>query len=106
MQAIKPITASTAVRIRPGAHPAGSTETIAPSTSRAVVPVRPVAAGVSAVTTRRYPLAGFLAHLIAVKQRAPQTRRRSRATADEAGAAYAATQGMAAADVLHYRKSA
>ena len=104
MQVISPIAASTALRIRPAGQPAGSTETIAPSAARAVVPVRPVAAGAPAIAARRYPLAGFLAHLIAVKQRVPQTRRRGRATAGEASAAYTATQ--AAAAVLHYRKSA
>jgi hypothetical protein len=104
MQAISPIAASTAARIRPARDLAGSTETIAPSAARAVVPIRPVAAAAPAIATRRYPHAGFLAHLIAVKQRAPQTRRRGRATAGEASAAYTATQ--AAAAVLHFRKSA
>jgi hypothetical protein len=104
MQAISPIAASTAARIRPAPDLAGSTETIAPSAARAVVPIRPVAAAAPAYATRRYPHAGFLAHLIAVKQRAPQTRRRGRATAGEASAAYRATQ--AAPAVLHFRKSA
>jgi hypothetical protein len=54
---------------------------------------------------RRYPLAGFLAHLIAVRERAPQTRRRGRATPGDATAAYAATQHTTE-PAAQYRKSA
>ena len=73
MQAISPITASTAVRIRAARLAAESAATTAPSECRAVIPIRPTASGAPALATRRYPLAGFLAHLIAVKERAPQT---------------------------------
>jgi hypothetical protein len=55
--------------------------------SRALVPLAtrppPSPAGVR-------PLAPFLAQLIAIAQRLPQTRRRRRAAADEASFAYAA----------------
>jgi hypothetical protein len=105
MQAIRPIAASTVTRIRSAQDPAEPTETTGPSECRAVIPIRPIAAGSPALFTRRYPLAGFLAHLIAVKQRAPQTRRRARTTPREAVAAYAAVQNMGPA-AGHYRKSA
>jgi hypothetical protein len=106
MQAISPLAASMAVRSRSTREPAGSAETAVPSPCRAVVPIRPIAAGAAALAARRYPLGCFLAHLIAVRQGAPQTGRRGRATPGEASAAYAATQGMAAHGPQRYRKTA
>jgi hypothetical protein len=55
------------------------------------VPVLPVAAS-EFPRTQRYPAANFLAHLIAIRQRSPQTRRRGRASPDEAATAYAAAR--------------
>jgi hypothetical protein len=55
---------------------------------RALVPVQPVTNDAWPLAVYRYPVANFLAHLIAVRQRSPQTRRRGRATPDEAAAAY------------------
>jgi hypothetical protein len=105
MQVISPIAASTAVRIRSGQHATDPVETPAGGESRAVIPLRPIAAGEAAVAARRYPLAGFLAHLIAIRERAPQTRRRGRATPGDAVAAYAATQRPTVSPA-QYRKSA
>jgi hypothetical protein len=74
--------------------------------SRALVPIRPVAPIELTGTARPYPLASFLAHLIAVRERAPQTRSRGRATPGEATAAYATRQLRAAYQTDHLRKSA
>ena len=104
MQAIRPITSSTTMRIRSAQDPAEPAEATT-SECRAVIPLRPVTAGTPALFTQRYPLASFLAHLIAVKERAPQTRRRGRTTPREAVAAYAAVQTPGPA-TAHYRKSA
>jgi hypothetical protein len=56
--------------------------------SRAVVAIRPVAPIELTRVARPYPLASFLAHLIAVRERAPQTRRRGRTSPADASAAY------------------
>jgi hypothetical protein len=64
---------------------------------RALVPV-----GLCAPSTHRparHPAAPFLAHLIAIDQRVPQTRMRARATPEEAIAAYAAARARASAPV-------
>jgi hypothetical protein len=105
MQAISPIATATAARARATRPSPGAVETIPPREPRALIPIRPVVAGAPAPALRRYPLAGFLAHLIAIRERAPQTRRRGRATPGEATAAYATAQRMSA-PVPRYRKSA
>src|SRR5437660_12652871 len=65
--------------------------TIAPATtSRALVPVGPAEAG-GRPRVVRYPVAPFLAHLIAVDRRLPQTRPRGRVASADAAAAYGAT---------------
>ena len=64
--------------------------TIAPETTgRALVPVCPAEAG-GRPRVVRYPVAPFLAHLIAVDRRLPQTRPRGRAAPADAAAAYGA----------------
>jgi hypothetical protein len=74
MQAIIGISRSTAVRLSP-ARPEPPAEAAAP---RALVPVLPIAPSEFTSIAQRYPAATFLAHLIAVRQRSPQTRRRAR----------------------------
>jgi hypothetical protein len=65
--------------------------TIAPETTgRALVPVCPAEAGVRRRAVVRYPVAPFLAHLIAIDRRLPQTRPRGRAAPADAAAAYGA----------------
>ena len=70
----------------------GAAPTPVPESSRALVPLAPVASA-------RKPLAGhgeaaFLAHLIAVKDQLPQTRERRRAEPGEALAAYRAVSAL------------
>ena len=91
MQAIGGISRSTAVRLSP-ARPEPIPDAADPVPSRALVPVRPVAPSEFTTVAQRYPAANFLAHLIAIRQRSPQTRRRGRAAPDEASAAYTATR--------------
>jgi hypothetical protein len=108
MQAIGRISTSTAVRLRQARQqPAEASfdETLA-AESRAVVPLAPIMPSELGPAARRYPLANFLAHLIAVRERAPQTRRRARAAPRDATAAYAATQAPPPAATDHLRKSA
>src|SRR2546426_7552526 len=71
-----------------------------------LVPMRPVPAGALGRGARSYPLASFLAHLIAVRERAPQTRRRGRAAPGEASAAYAAMRTSPPRPTTLVRKSA
>ena len=61
------------------------------STSRALVPVHPSHSGTRPRDITRYPSAPFLAHLIAVDRRMPQTRVRGRAAPADAAAVYGAT---------------
>jgi hypothetical protein len=74
--------------------------------SRALVAVRPVAPIELTRIARPYPLASFLAHLIAVRERAPQTRRRGRTSPADASAAYAARQTNAPPTMEIFLKSA
>jgi hypothetical protein len=87
MQAVSSVYRSAIARL-PMVGPEGDVD-VPPS--RALVPVLPVAAS-DFPRTQRYPDANFLAHLIAIRQRSPQTRRRGRATPDEAVTAYAAAR--------------
>jgi len=61
-----------------------------PSTesSRALIPLEPIAASDTPLHTRQQ--AGFLAHLIATKEKLPQTRERRRAEPQDVIAVYAA----------------
>jgi hypothetical protein len=106
MQAISPVAASKAVRTPAAQQATGSVEPADPRESRALIPIRPIAASAPAPAMRRYPLAGFLAHLIAVRERAPQTRRRARATPGDATAAYRAAQHLTAPAAQRFRRSA
>lgn len=58
------------------------------SDSRALIPLQPIARGDTPLRTRTQ--AAYLAHLIATKDKLPQTRERRRAAPDEVIAAYAA----------------
>jgi hypothetical protein len=88
MQAITAISRSTALRLSP-ARPEAPADA---APSRALVPVLPVAPSEFTRVAQRYSTANFLAHLIAIRQRIPQTRRRARAAPDEATAAYTAAR--------------
>ena len=65
------------------------------SASRALIPLQPIAAGDTPLRTRTQ--AAYLAHLIATKDKVPQTRERRRAEPAEAIAVYAAAHAGAAA---------
>ena len=65
------------------------------SASRALIPLQPVAPGDTPLRTRAH--AAYLAHLIATKDKAPQTRERRRAEPAEVIAVYAAANAGAAA---------
>jgi hypothetical protein len=108
MQAIGRISTATAVRLRQARQqPAqASFDETMEAESRAVVPLAPIQSSEFSRATRRYPLASFLAHLIAVRERAPQTRRRGRAAPRDATSAYAATQTPPSRTTDHLRKSA
>jgi hypothetical protein len=67
------------------------------SGSRALVPLTPVAPSETPVRGRTHADAGFVAHLIATDQKAPQTRERRRAEPAEAIAAYATANAAPAA---------
>ena len=70
---------------------------IAPETTgRALVPVGPAETG-GRPRVARYPVAPFLAHLIAVDRRLPQTRPRGRMAPADAAAAYDAARRIAPA---------
>ena len=63
--------------------------------SRALIPLEPIASSETPLSTR--PQAGFLAHLIATKEKLPQTRERRRAEPQDVIAVYtAAIAGPAA----------
>jgi hypothetical protein len=64
------------------------------SASRALIPLQPVAPGDTPLRTR--PQAAYLAHLIATKDKVPQTRERRRAEPAAAIAVYAAANAGAA----------
>lgn len=108
MQAIGGIRASSMVRPRPAREQSApvSFEETMDQPSRALVPIRPVTPTELGRTARPYPLASFLAHLIAVRERAPQTRRRGRAAPQDASAAYAAARPRRAAATEQFLKSA
>ena len=57
-------------------------------TSRALIPLEPIGSSDTPLRTR--PQAGFLAHLIATREKLPQTRERRRAEPHDVIAAYAA----------------
>jgi hypothetical protein len=108
MQAIRGIPTSLSVGLRTlrGEPNRASADDSVQTESRALVAIRPVAPIELSRTARPYPLASFLAHLIAVRERAPQTRRRGRAAPDEASAAYAARQATGPRPTDLWRKSA
>jgi hypothetical protein len=56
--------------------------------SRALIPIEPIGSSDTPLRTR--PQAGFLAHLIATKEKLPQTRERRRAEPKDVIAVYAA----------------
>ena len=56
--------------------------------SRALIAVEPMASAERPIARSRHPSAPFLAHLIATRMQAPQTRARRRAGPEEAVAAY------------------
>jgi len=60
------------------------------ATGRALVPVCPAEAATRRRSAGGYPGAAFLAHLIAVDRRLPQTRPRGRAAPADAAAVYGA----------------
>lgn len=59
--------------------------------ARSLVAIEPAAPGERAIPLSRHPAAPFLAHLIATRIQAPQTRARRRAEPGEALAAYGAS---------------
>jgi hypothetical protein len=63
---------------------------LAQTSSRALIAVEPAAPRERTALPSRYPAAAFLAHLIATRQQAPQTRARRRADVSEVVSAYAA----------------
>jgi hypothetical protein len=65
--------------------------------TRALIAVQATATSARAVPLTRHPAAPFLAHLIATRIQAPQTRVRRRAEPKEALAAYRATMKAPAA---------
>ena len=65
------------------------------SESRALIPLQPIARGDTPLRTRAQ--AAYLAHLIATRDKAPQTRERRRAEPQEAIAVYAAANASPAA---------
>ena len=90
MEAVGGIPGSAALRFRP-ARPEPTREPLdarAPADGRALVPIRRIEPNNG--PRRRYPVAGFLAHLIASDQGVPQTRVRGRVAPGEAVAAYSA----------------
>ena len=88
MEAVGGIPGSAVVRFRP-ARPEPARESLdAPADGRALVPIRRIEPNNG--PRRRYPVAGFLAHLIANDQGVPQTRVRGRVAPGEAVAAYIA----------------
>jgi hypothetical protein len=74
----------------------GSAEAAEPSPRRDLVPVEPVRAAPPHFAQPR-PQAAFLAHLLAVAQRAPQTQEKRRADPQEAINRYAAAGKVAPA---------
>jgi hypothetical protein len=62
---------------------AAAPERAAATESRALIPVAAAASGERSATLSRRPQAAFLAHLIATKDQAPQTRARRRAEPEE-----------------------
>jgi hypothetical protein len=74
-------------------HDADERAPAAASQSRALTVVAPIIANEHDAATRYRP-AEFLAHLIAMKDKVPQTRERRRVTAAEAIAAYRAVEAM------------
>jgi len=68
----------------------GSAETAEPSPRRDLVSLRPVEAAAPAHFAQPRPQAAFLAHLLAVAQRAPQTQEKRRAEPQEAVNRYTA----------------
>ncbi len=65
------------------------------ASSRALIPLEPIAAADTPLRTR--PQAPYLAHLIATKEKLPQTRERRRAEPQDVIAVYAAATAGAAA---------
>jgi hypothetical protein len=108
MQAIRGVRAFPSVGLRsPRAEPnQPATGESVECESRALVAIRPVAPIELTRVARPYPLASFLAHLIAVRERAPQTRRRGRTSPADASAAYTARQANAPAPTEIFLKSA
>lgn len=74
-------------------EPAGSADIAGPETSprRDLIRIEPVASSGSVHLARARPQAAFLAHLLAVAQRAPQTQEKRRAAPQDAINSYAAT---------------
>lgn len=65
--------------------------------TRALIAIEATATSERVVSLTRHPAAPFLAHLIATRIQAPQTRARRRAEPEEALAAYGATMKAPAA---------
>jgi hypothetical protein len=76
-----------------GLNPRHAEPEIAPAkpkeTGTAIVIAAPASAGEETLLARRWTSASYLAHLIATRHGAPQTRERRRAEPQEATAAYA-----------------
>ncbi len=67
----------------------------APTTgSRALIPVAAAASGERSAVLSRRPQAAFLAHLIATKDQAPQTRARRRAAPEDVTGTYLAATAL------------
>ncbi len=80
---------------RPRREASSSRREPATASSRALIPLEPIAASETPLHTR--PQAGFLAHLIATKEKLPQTRERRRAEPHDVIAVYAAAVARPAA---------
>jgi hypothetical protein len=76
------------VTLRASRRDAAAPESAAATESRALIPVAAAASGERSATLSRRPQAAFLAHLIATKDHAPQTRARRRAEPEEVSSVY------------------
>jgi hypothetical protein len=98
MTAVSAINSSTIVAAGSAPRREASTPREPKSSSRALIPLMPVAPSEAPVRGRARTDAGFLAHLIATDQKAPQTRERRRAEPAEAIAVYTAANAAPAQD--------
>jgi hypothetical protein len=78
--------------VAPAGAPHDGAQAACGAPGRALVPLGPAAPHAPRTGLARYPGAAFLAHLIAVHRRLPQTRPRGRAAPEDVAAVYGAAQ--------------